>query len=118
MRGTLWLEPLNIVAKPTPINISSPISNWVSMCAVSARVMRLITATDRPFIGFERRRLLAEQIIIEHLARNRRRRARTEPGVLDENGKRQLRLVGRGVSDKERMVAVALGHPALDIFLA
>src|SRR6187402_1230372 len=117
MRGTLWLEPLNIVARPTPINSSSTTSNWVSRWAVSSRVKRLITGTGRSFVGFERGRLLAEQIVIEHLPCNGGG-ARAETGVFHQHGERQFRLVGRRIGDEERMVAVALQHPALDVFFA
>src|SRR6187200_1515523 len=118
MRGTLWLEPLNIVARPTPINSSSTTSNWVSRWAVSSRVKRLITGTGRSFVGFERGRLLAEQIIIEHLARDGGGGARAEAGVFHQHGERQFRLVGRRICDEQRMVAMALLHAALDIFFS
>jgi hypothetical protein len=48
---------------------------------------------------------LAEQIVVEHLARDRRRRLGAEAAVLDQHGQRDPRLVGRGKGDEQRMVA-------------
>src|SRR5258705_7190037 len=94
MRGTLWLEPLKMVTSPTPINRNRATSNWLSRCAVRSCVIRLITA-GHVIVGFNRRRLLAEQVVIEHLARDGCGGARAEPGVLDQYRDRELRLIGR-----------------------
>src|SRR6187397_341209 len=101
-----------MLASPTPINSSSTMSSWVSRWAVSSRVKRLITGTGCSFVGFERGRLLAEQIIIEHLARDGGGGARAEAGVLHQHGERQFRLVGRRIRDEQRMVAMPLLHAA------
>src|SRR5687768_4901278 len=61
---------------------------------------------------------LAEQVVIDHLARDRRGVARAEARVLHDHGERDLRLVGRRVGDEKRVVAVALGYLALDVLLA
>ena len=52
--------------------------------------------------------VLAEQVVVEHLARDRRRGLRAEAAVLDEHRERDLRLVGRRVGDEQRVVAQAL----------
>src|SRR3954469_9943560 len=89
MRGTLWLEPLKIVTRPTVINSSSATKSWLSICAVRMRVMRLITGGLRVvFFGFDRRRLFAEQVVIEYLARDGRGGARAKAGVLDQHSER------------------------------
>src|SRR5215218_1423308 len=89
MRGTLWFEPLKIVTSPTPINSIRATSNWLSICAVNACVRRLITARlFVDFIALDRGRLLAEQIVIEHLPRNWSRCPCAEAGVFNQHSER------------------------------
>ena len=51
---------------------------------------------------------LAEQVVLEHLARDRRGGLRAEAAVLDQHGERDLRLVGGRVGDEPGVVAQAL----------
>src|SRR3954463_13018619 len=60
---------------------------------------------------------LAEQVVVEHLARDRRRRARAESRVLDHHGERDLGILDRREGDEERVVAVALGGAFLVVLL-
>src|SRR5262245_5910272 len=53
---------------------------------------------------------LAKQVVVKHLARDRRCGGSTETAVLHEDGERDTRLFGRRESDEKRMVAMALGH--------
>src|SRR5882672_3478613 len=61
--------------------------------------------------------ILAEQIEVEHLPRDRRGGARAEPGILDQNGERDRGLVGRREGDEERVVAQVLGDIGLHVSL-
>src|SRR5689334_4252724 len=108
IRGTLWFEPLNIVTIPTVISIINATSSWLSMCAVKSRRTRLITP-GLVVVGFHRRRLLAEQVVIEYRACDRRRCTRAEARVFNEHRKRELRLVGRRVRDEQCVIAMAFG---------
>ena len=56
--------------------------------------------------------VLAEQIEVEHLARDRRCGARAEPGVLDQHGERDPGIVGRREGDEERVVAHGALRPS------
>src|SRR5690348_3798905 len=94
----------------------APSSGW-SRCAVKKRTRRLIVGCivvvlDR-FL-----RVFAEEPVIEHLPRDRRGGAGAETGVLHDDRERDLRILGRRVSDEERVVAEALGDTALYVFLA
>src|SRR5262252_4802551 len=67
-----------------------------------------------------RRRLVdapPEQVEIEDLARARRRGARAEPRVLDEDRERDRRLFDRRERDEQRMIAVALVDRRLGVLL-
>src|SRR6266853_1891925 len=48
---------------------------------------------------------LAEQVVVEHLARDRGRRTRPEPGVLHQDRERDPRIVHRREGDEKRVVA-------------
>src|SRR6267142_5421924 len=50
-------------------------------------------------------RQLAEQVVIEHRARDRRGGARAEAAVLDDHRQRDLRILERREGDEQRMVA-------------
>src|SRR4051794_39952946 len=95
-RPVLWLEPLKMASRLTPISSNTASSSGASTWAVNRWPMRLISrgvATD--FLQLDRRRLLAEQIVIEHLARDWRRRGGAEAGVLDQHGECNFRILGR-----------------------
>ena len=62
-------------------------------------------------------RQLAEQVVVEHVARDRRRGARAEAAVLDHDRERDLRALDRREGDEQRMVAVALGDLLLVVLL-
>ena len=53
---------------------------------------------------------LAEQVVVEHLARDRRRGLGAEAAVLDQHRQRDGRLVGRRVGDEQRVVAQVGRH--------
>src|ERR1700682_6052917 len=53
-------------------------------------------------------RAVAQQEIIDHLARDRRGGLRAEAAILHEHGERDPRLVGRGVRHEQGMIAQAL----------
>src|SRR3990170_1312398 len=81
-RARLWLDPLKITISPATINTRIAPSSGPSTWAARNRVARLISGAIAVILtGLRRGRLLAEQIIIEHLARDRRRRARTETRI-------------------------------------
>src|SRR5258706_3510089 len=118
-RVKFWFEPLKITTRLTPSSSRIAVSSGPSMCAVTRRARRLIAAV---FIVFaadpERGGLLAEQIIIEDLARDRCGRTRAEARVFDQHGERNPRLVGRCVGDEQRMIPMALRNTARDVFFA
>src|SRR6266849_1535946 len=60
---------------------------------------------------------LSEQIVVEHLARDRRRRARSKAGVLNQHGERDPRIFLRREGDEERVVAQMLGNRRVGVFL-
>src|SRR4051812_44238204 len=101
-----------------PVSISSAIApsrGW-SRCAVKKRTTRLILGCI-VVVLHRFLRVLAEQPVVEHLARDRRRGARAEAGVLDDDRDRDLRVIRRGVRDEQRVIAEALRDAALDVFL-
>src|SRR5712672_2982169 len=55
--------------------------------------------------GLHALRALAEQKIVEHCARDRRRGAGTEAAVLDDHRERDLRILHRREGDEPGMVA-------------
>ena len=61
---------------------------------------------------------LAQQVEVEHLARDRRGGRAAVAAVLHQHGERDLRVVGGGVGDEEGVVAVALLHALLVVLLA
>src|SRR5205085_947229 len=80
--------------------------------------MRLITLA---LVGIELRFFLgdlAQQVIVEHLARNRARGGAAVAAVLHQDRERQLRVVGGREGDEERMVAMLLADAALVVRLS
>src|SRR5512143_805775 len=61
---------------------------------------------------------LAEQIVVEHLARNRGCGLRAETAVLHEHRQRDFRLLRGGKGDEQRMVAQFLLDAAFGVTLA
>src|SRR3954466_4930444 len=58
-------------------------------------------------------RFLVQQVVVEHLARDRARGGRTVLAVLRQDRERDLRVVGGGEGDEERMVPVLALQPLL-----
>src|SRR5258708_12847865 len=73
----------------------------------------LFLAELRPLLG-----QLAEQVIVEHLARDRRGGRAAVAAVLDQQRHREPGVVRRGVSDEQRVIAVSLLHALLVVLLA
>src|SRR5688572_16103694 len=84
-----------------------------SMRRVSRSNARLIIGELR-LLG----RALAEEVEIEHLARDGGGGAAAAAAVLDQQRHGELRIVGRGEGDEERVVAVLLADAARVVFLA
>src|SRR5689334_4677702 len=97
-RGRLWFDPLKITTRPTPISNSIVASSWPSTCAVTTRTARLITGAITLQLSCFRH--LAEKVVIEHGARNRRCGYSSEAGVFDDHGKGDLGRVSRRVRNK------------------
>src|SRR5687767_8263049 len=121
MRAALALDALASTTRPSVIRASmkanSTPSRWrVKKSPIRRRTRLFIVLLLRLGLRVRllRGRHLAEQVVVDHLAGDRRGVARAEARVLHDHGQRDLRLVGRGVSDEERVVAEALGHLALD----
>src|SRR5258708_989093 len=74
---------------------------------------RLVLAELRPLLG-----QLAEQVVVEHLARDRRGGRAAVAAVLHQQRHREPGVVGRGVSDEQRVIAVSLLHALLVVLLA
>src|SRR3989338_10872009 len=69
--------------------------------------------------GFRQRlRHFAEQVIVQHLARDRCRRAAAVPAILCQHDQRDPGLFGRRESNKPGMVTMAFLHLVFDIFFA
>src|SRR6185503_4564622 len=118
-RAVLALEALNSVSSPTAISVSKKANSTPSMWRVKRYSRRLIAGTIVRVLGaLLRLGQFAEQVVIDHLARDRGGVARAEPGILDDHRERDRRLVSRGIGDEQGMVAMALVHPALHVFLA
>src|SRR5258708_25919345 len=73
----------------------------------------LFLAELRPLLG-----QLAEQVIVEHLARDRRGGRAAVAAVLDQPRHREPGVVRRGVSDEPRVVAAGPPHALLVLALA
>src|SRR5687768_4267535 len=88
-----------------------------SMRRDSSSKARLITGGLLRFEGLAAGGALAQQVEIEHLARDRRRRAAAAAAVLHRQRHRELGVVSWGEGDEERVVAVLLAQPARVVFL-
>src|SRR3990172_11161531 len=66
----------------------------------------------------QRLRDLAEQVIVHHLAGNRRRRGAAVPAVLGQHRQCDPGLFGRSESDEPGMVAMPLVYPFLLLFFS
>src|SRR5438067_625254 len=64
-----------------------------------------------------RGRLLVQQVVVEHLPRDRPRGRPAVPAVLHQDRHRELRIVGRREGDEERVVPVLLLEPLLVVLL-
>src|SRR5262245_10291469 len=60
---------------------------------------------------------LAEQVVVEDLARDRGGRAGAEPRVLDQHRERDPGVVRRRERDEQRVIAQVLGGVRLRVFL-
>src|SRR5512139_3271802 len=88
---------------------SAPI-NTGSRWATKRLLRRLIIFNLRGIVyGLQRLGRLAEQVIIEHLARDRCGRRAAVAAVFNQHRQGDARLVGRRESNKPGMVAVAFG---------
>src|SRR5258706_1082862 len=74
---------------------------------------RLVLAELRPLVG-----QLAEQVIVEHLARDRGGGRAAWAAVLHQQGHREPGVVRRRVRDEQRVIAVSLLHALLVVLLA
>src|SRR3970040_1502548 len=100
-RVTIWpvtlakfaLEALNSTASPRTIRASTMPSSTPSTCRVRRAARRLTAVCFVVILGcLDGLRHLAEQVVVEHLARDRRSKARPETRVLDDHGERDPRL--------------------------
>src|SRR5512142_1030024 len=85
-----------------------------------ARLIMFLLDVGRRLGGLGRflaHRLLAEQVVVEHLARDRRGGGTPVLAVLHHDAHRDLRVVGGGEGDEERVVPVLLLHAALVVLL-
>src|SRR5687768_9510201 len=118
MRTALAFEALASTKRPSAIRAirkaSSTPSRWRVKYSLTRRMTRLFILLLRR-LGLLRRRHLAEQVVVDDLARDRRGVARAETRVLHYHRQRDPRLVGRRVGDEQGVVAKALGHLALDV---
>src|SRR5258706_10906006 len=81
------------------------------------RLIMFLVVVGRHELGFLLRDL-AEEVVVEYLARDRRSRGAAVAAVLDEDRHRELRVVRGRVRDEERMVAKTLLHAFLVVGLA
>src|SRR5688572_3899736 len=124
-RATLALDALASTKRPSSIRAimkaNSTPSRWrVKKSPIRRRTRLFIVLLRRLafLVHLLRGGHLAEQVVVDHLARDWRGVARPEAGILHDHGERDPRLVGGRIGDEECMVAVTLGHLALDVFLA
>src|SRR5262245_31452982 len=89
-------------------SVSSVAISGFYSCSI-ALLLVLVFGRGGAGLGFGGRfRHLAEQVVVEHGARDRRGGARAEAAVLDDRHERDSRILERREHDVERMVAVAL----------
>src|SRR3989338_6615265 len=113
------LSALCSTSRLTSISKPMPSSSGRSRCAMKrCHNWRLVMFLDS-LVGCVRQRLwhLAEQVIIEHLARDRGCRAAAVPAVFGQHYQRDPGLFGRRKSDEPGMIAVPLVDLAGIVFL-
>src|SRR5574340_674628 len=114
------LSALYSTSRLTVISRPMPSSSGRSRCAMKrSHNWRLVMFS--PFLaGLIRQglRYLAEQVVVHHLARDRRGRAAAMPAVLGQHHQRDSGLFGGREGDEPGMVAVPLVDFALVVFFA
>src|SRR3970040_799801 len=118
IRAAFRLDALTSTTSPTASSASTMPNSVPSMLRVREFPSRLTVGCIVVLAALFRRGQLAEEVVVEHLARERRGRARAEAGVFHDHGERDAGILRRCVRDEERMIAQLLLHPALHILLA
>src|SRR5512145_3298175 len=103
----------------TAISISVP--SMFSVRRSQRRAASCITGSTLRRVGIQLGlllRRLAEQVVVEDDARDRRRGAAAVPAVFDQDPERDARVLGRRERDEERVIAESLGDLLLVVLLA
>src|SRR4051794_18115262 len=69
-------------------------------------------------LGRGLRDALAEQVVVDHLPRDRRGGSSAEAGILDQHRERDLGILDRRERDEERVIAMPLGGARLVVLFA
>src|ERR1035437_3966196 len=105
------------VMMPSSSSANASANSGASILSVKRSHRALIIAVVRGDLCGRLVDALAEQVVVQHLARDRRRRARAEAGVFHHYRERDLRVFQRGEGYEQGVIAVALGHVLLVVFL-
>src|SRR5512145_229602 len=117
-RAAFRLDALTSTTRPSATSASTIPSSVPSIWRVREYASRLTAGTILVPAALFQARPLAEEVVVEHLARERRGGARAEAGVLHDHRERDAGRFRRRVGDEQRVVPELFLHPALLVLLA